>query len=91
MKKEFSLLASLVLGLAIISPAFADNWFEHHDSDHDGRWNYNEFRDAHNNWYNAHHGARAYNDRDLRGQFRHYDHDHNGYVTQQEVQPFHRW
>lgn len=91
MKRQFSLLASLVLGLVMISPALADNWYEGHDRDHDGRWNYNEFKDAHNNWYNAHHEGRVYNDRDLQHQFRHYDHDHDGYVSRQEIQTFHHW
>jgi Ca2+-binding EF-hand superfamily protein len=91
MKRQFSLLASLVVGLAMISPALADTWYEHHDGDHDGRWNYNEFRDAHNNWYNVHHEGRVYNDGDLHGQFKRLDRDHDGYVSQREVRTFHRW
>ena len=75
----------------VISPALADGWYEHHDRDHDGRWSYNEFRDAHHNWYNDHHSGRVYNDRDLQRHFDRHDHDHDGYVSREEVQNFHRW
>ena len=91
MKKQFSLLTALALGLMLVTPALADSWYEHHDADHDGRWNYNEFRDAHNNWYNGHHQGRVYNDHDLQRQFNNRDRDRDGYVSRQEVQSFHHW
>ena len=91
MKRQHALLSSMVLGIMAISPALADGWYEHHDHDHDGRWNYNEFRAANNNWYAHHAGEHRYNDRELRNQFNHYDADHDGFVTREQVQTFHTW
>lgn len=90
MKRQFALLSSLLLGLVVISPALADGWYEHHDHNGDGKWNYSEFRQAHNNWYRDHHD-KHYGNRELRDQFNRFDTDHHGYVTREQVRTFHNW
>ncbi len=89
--KRHQLIGTLLLGLLSVSPALADGWYEHHDRDGDGRWNYNEFRSAHNNYYRNHAGERRYEERELKHHFNRFDSDHDGYVTREQVREFHHW
>ncbi len=89
MRKK-TLLHSAVIGLFAITPAFAHGFYDNHDRDHDGRWNYNEFRGAQNDWHNQHHDHQ-YGERELQNHFRNLDRDHDGYVNREQVRSFHNW
>lgn len=90
-----------VLGPAILAlafgalalPALADInlSFGRHDYNHDGRWSYNEFRDANVDYYHHHHGVQILGDRELRHEFRRLDRDNNGYVGVEEIRTYHDW
>lgn len=84
-----------VLAMAVIAanaPAKADDeWFNRHDYNHDTRWNWKEFRRAHYQYVKEHPNEAHWNDRRLRQEFNHCDHDHDGYVHCDEVRRFHNW
>jgi Ca2+-binding EF-hand superfamily protein len=91
MKKQFALLVLTLISLGSLQlPALADPWFDHWDRDHDGRWNYNDFRAANRAYWAAHH-EHVLADQALRRAYRELDHDHDGYVTVEDVRTYHHW
>jgi hypothetical protein len=93
MRKKYFLLAALALTLMNANtPARADDpWFHKWDHNHDNRWDWNEFRKAHYDWWKAHHEGPRLTDRQLREEFSRFDRDHDGYVKCEEVRDFHHW
>jgi Ca2+-binding EF-hand superfamily protein len=94
MKKQLIALSLFALALGVWQlPAQADInlSFGQHDRDHDGRWNYNEFRDANRDYYRHHHEVRVISGRQCRDDFNRLDADHDGYVNAEQVRTYHNW
>jgi hypothetical protein len=91
MKKQIALfaLAAVCLG-TWQQPAFsAEVWFNNHDHNHDGRWNYNEYRNANQVYFRHHHDENRWSDHEMRHNWDGLNHD--GYVTQEQVRTIHHW
>ena len=91
MKKPIAALCLIALTLGVVQlPAHAQfiSVFNHNDRDHDGRWNRQEFYNANNNYYHHHHNVVVL---DNGREFDRLDHDHDGYVTREEVKSYHNW
>jgi len=85
-----TLLLCANLSLVALPAAFADDvWFTKYDHNHDGRWDYNEFRKAHHDWARHHRAEKALTDAELRAQWDHYNHD--GWVRADDVRTWHAW
>jgi hypothetical protein len=93
MKKQVALVAALFIGLVgLNSPAFADEaWFVHHDHNHDGHWDYAEFRKAHYEWYKTHPNEKKWKDAELRQEFDRMSASHHGWVAPEDVRTWHTW
>lgn len=90
-KQSIALSGLLMLGMSLSAGA-ADEWFARYDKDHDGRWTWHEFRDAHHDWCHHHHGAAGcWNDRELRVKFDALAGEHHTWVTPDQVHDFHAW
>ena len=46
-------LSALIACSVTILPGFAADWFDRYDKNHDGHWDYNEFRRAHNEYWKS--------------------------------------
>jgi Ca2+-binding EF-hand superfamily protein len=91
MKKQLALVALSMIALGSLQlPALADPWFDRWDHDHDGKWDYNEFKAANRDYWRAHH-EKVLADRELRAAYKHLDADHDGYVTVEDVKTYHHW
>jgi Ca2+-binding EF-hand superfamily protein len=91
MKKQMALMALTLISLSSLQlPALADVWFDRYDHDHDGKWNYNEFKAANQAYWRAHH-EKVLADRALRDEYKALDADHDGYVTVENVRTYHHW
>jgi len=93
MKKTFAAVALATLTFGVLQQpvrADQDDWFNHHDRNHDQRWNYNEFKNANRQYYSHHHDD---DDRWTNAQIRqHWDGlHHGGYVTREQVNDLHHW
>lgn len=104
MKKRLVLLCALALSIGSLQlPATAKHhgappnappppaWFDHYDHNHDGYWNWDEFRSAHYRWLEEHPGAEHWSEKELRRRYKELAKDHNGYVRWEEVQKVHPW
>jgi hypothetical protein len=91
MKKQTALLALVVLSLGSVQSALADDdkWFSRHDRNHDGKWNYDEFRTAHNDYWKRHHDEKRWSNKEMREHWNSLNHD--GYVTTEHVRTLHHW
>ncbi len=88
--KKFA-LALMLLVLCVQqsgNAAFARDWFDRWDHNHDGRWNHNEFIAAQTYWARNHRGYPASG----WGQaFGRYDHNHDHYWNRHEALRYHHW
>jgi hypothetical protein len=90
-KKSIAFAALLTLGMSLGASA-ADEWFTRYDKDHDQRWTWHEFRDAHHNWCHNHHGAAGcWNDHELRQKFEAMAGANRTWVSADQVREFHSW
>jgi hypothetical protein len=89
-KTSFALAALLVLGTSLSAVA-GEAWFSHYDRNHDNRWTWNEFHNAHRDWCRHHHGAECWSDKELRARWEALDAEHHGWVTSEQVRSLHAW
>jgi hypothetical protein len=92
MKKTIAALALATLTFGVLQqPARADDdWFNSHDRDHDQRWNYNEFKNAHQTYYRTHHDDHdRWNNKQIKEHWNGLN--SNGYVTREQVTTLHHW
>jgi Ca2+-binding EF-hand superfamily protein len=91
MKKQLALMALTLISVGSLQmPALADAWFDTWDHNHDGKWDYNEFRGANQEYWKAHH-EKVVADRELRNAYNRMDADHDGFVTVENVRTYHNW
>ena len=86
-------LVTMMFG-ALQLPAQAElnvSLFGRHDRNHDGRWNYREFRDANNYYYQTHPAVEIINTRDMQNDFYRLDRNNDGYVDIDEVRGYRAW
>jgi hypothetical protein len=88
--KKFALAMMLLLLCGQLSgnAAFANDWFNRWDHNHDGRWDRNEFYAAQRNWARDHHGYPAPG---WGPNFAAYDHNHDHYWDRREAWRYHHW
>jgi hypothetical protein len=73
-------------------PSMADEaWFTKYDHNHDGHWDYNEFKKAHYDWYKHHHEGPRLTEVELHKQWNTWDTDHHGWVAPETVRTYHHW
>ncbi len=88
--RNLSLLA-LTACLFTTSPSFADEFFKKYDKNHDGHWDYTEFRRAHNEYVKRHPDQGLLNDEELRAEFGRRAYNPRGFVHESGVKDFHNW
>ncbi len=92
MKKYLLLLAASFITLGSLQAAQADDaWFNRWDRNHDGHWDYNEFRKAHYQYWKLHHDEKRLSDAELRAEFDRRAAAHARYVEANDVRDFHHW
>jgi hypothetical protein len=92
MKRQLVLAALTLLAVGAQTAARADDaWFNKYDHNHDGHWNYGEFKKAHYDYWKHHHDEKRWSDKELRAQWAQWDAEHHGYVTPEQVREFHHW
>jgi hypothetical protein len=88
--KKFA-LALMLLMLCLQqsgNAAFANDWFNHWDHNHDGQWNRNEYMAAQSYWARSHPGYPAAG---WGPAFVTYDHNHDHYWDRHEAWRYHHW
>ena len=88
MKKLTIIALVLFCGLMSGSAAFAYDWFNRWDANHDGRWNRNEFYNAQRYWGHNHGG---YPVAGWGPSFVQFDHNHDRYWDRREAWRYHHW
>ena len=93
MKKQLAIIAALYMGLVSVqSPALADDaWFNRYDHNHDGHWDWAEFKKAHYEWYKHHPGEKKWKEAELRAEFDRLGAAHHGWVAPDDVRTWHTW
>ena len=93
MKKRLASTATIwVAILSFLAPALADDpWFDKWDRDHDGHWNYEEFKRAHYDYWKHHQDEQHWKDAELRAEFNRRAAAHRQWVDAQEIRDFHHW
>lgn len=93
MKKQLILIAAAWLSFgSIIGPAQANEpWFDKWDHNHDNRWNWNEFRQAHYDYWRHHRDERRMTDAELRAEFNRMAGEHHTWVGPDDVRTWHHW
>jgi hypothetical protein len=86
--KKVVLALVLLCGFFSANSAFAYDWYNHYDHNHDGRWDRHEYYEAQKNWALTHRGypASAWN-----GHFNRYDRNHDHYWDRHEAWKYHHW
>jgi hypothetical protein len=90
MTKTIALACLAVLAFSTAAKA-DDPWFDKYDHNHDGHWNYNEFKRAHYDWWKAHRNEKRISDAELRAQYNSWDTAHHGWVDRDQVREYHHW
>jgi hypothetical protein len=92
MKKYLALIALACVTLGGFQSAQADDpWFNKWDHNHDGHWNYDEFRKAHEAYYRHHKDEKRWSDAELRAEFNRRAAAHAEWVAPEDVRDFHHW
>ncbi len=104
MKKRLILLFAITLSLGSLQlPVTARHhgappnappppaWFNEYDHNHDGYWNWDEFRKAHYRWLETHPGSERCSEKELRRRYQELCKEHKGQLRWSEVQSFHPW
>ena len=94
MKRQFTLIATALLTLGSLQgPAIADEpWFDKWDHNHDGHWDYNEFKRAHGNYWKHHKkDEHRLSEAELRTEWERRAAAHHTWVESKDVRDFHHW
>ena len=93
MKKQFALIALGWFALGSLqTPALAnDPWFDKWDHNHDGHWNYVEFKRAHDDYWRHHRDEKRWNDAELRAEWDRRAAAHHEWVAAEDMRDFHHW
>lgn len=86
-------LAFLVLTIFsnTILPGLAADWFNKYDTNHDGHWDYAEFRKANNEYSRRHLDRNPLSDEELRAEFGRRADNPRGWVHETGVKDFQNW
>lgn len=94
MKMQTVFVFAAVCVASTFSSALADNdWFNKWDRNHDNRWTWQEFRNAHKDWA-RHHKREAeacWTDKQLHEKWAMLDAEHHGWVTPEQAMQLHAW
>jgi hypothetical protein len=88
--RNLVLLALIACSITTL-PSFAGDWYDKYDKNHDGRWDYKEFRRAHNEYWKRHQDESPLRDEELRAEFGRRAYNPNGFVHRSGVKDFHNW
>jgi hypothetical protein len=88
--KKQLVLFGLIAGLLCPSGAFAIDWFDTYDRNHDHYWSYHEYAKARRAWEREHH-EKAMADAELRAEYDRWDSDHDHRWAREEAHASGHW